>query len=116
YLDMAARIGAWMKHENVDPSQVNKLLEILESTPETEEAITLVALHAWRQVKRGYFGRTAARELTKALQELKKTTKRKEEFRKLLATSKWVYEALQRVNANEITKMEHVLKFLAEVK
>ena len=75
--------------EGVDASQVNKLLEVLEST----KSVKSLLLFLVRQVSRRGWGRgTSARYLFQVLRDLE-GKKSIEDVRRILGLFKWLYEA-----------------------
>jgi len=75
--------------ERVDRTQVNKLIEILETTKSTDETLIFLA----RQVARGYWGRRGMSSSARRLFNLLRG-RELEEARVILGLFKWIYEAV----------------------
>ncbi|MEM1661244.1 MAG: hypothetical protein QXR17_08935 [Candidatus Bathyarchaeia archaeon] len=95
YIDDIALAALQARNEDVEKTQVNKLLEYLEAT----DSFT-VALYIARQVSRNYWGRggrslSAARLLkiiNDVMSNVQEESKRKEVLRKVLGYFKWFFE------------------------
>ncbi|RLE60150.1 MAG: hypothetical protein DRJ32_03365 [Thermoprotei archaeon] len=108
YFDIAARIACLARTRGkFDKAQVNKLIEVLEASPE-KEAIQYLTAFISRQSSKGLINRDAARELTRFFFSLSNVKNPKEEARKFLGIFKWLYEAAERaylrnVNCGKLT-------------
>ena len=85
-LDMLARAACWARRERVDRSQVNKLLEVLESTRNVNYVIAFIA----RQKGRGQIGRNTSKELINVLNTIGNNV---DLAREALGIFKWLFEA-----------------------
>ena len=85
-LNKLAKAACWAKVENVDRAQVNKLLEVLEST----KNVLYVTIFIAKQRARGEIGRYTARTLSEILLSLGENV---EEAREALGLFKWLFEA-----------------------
>ena len=87
--ELAAAAFEAIRVDRLSPTQVNKLLEVYESTG--RDLNTLLAFVA-RQVGRGQWGRgTSARRLYEILRSVKA-----DDIRKVLGVFKWLFEACHR--------------------
>ena len=120
-LNIGTRIGIQLHNERVKSSQVNKLLEIIESEKDPKIAITLLGIYVQKQRERGYIRDRAAREITGSLLKiLNSDDVNKDLIRKILGIAKWVYESVgsgdesrPRVNVQE---PQSLLKYFAGVR
>lgn len=85
-LDKIAKAACWACAERVDKSQVNKLLEVLESTGRIDYVMIFIA----RQCGRGEIKRNTSRELVGMLSDLGNDINK---AREALGLFKWLYEA-----------------------
>lgn len=84
-LDEIAKAACWACQEKVDKSQVNKLLEVLESTGSIDYVMVFIA----RQHGRREIRRNTSRTLINILSRLGSIN----ESREALGIFKWLYEA-----------------------
>jgi len=103
-LETGTRIGVTLHNERVKSSQVNKLLEIFESEKDARMAISILSIYIAKQEKRGYLKRGSATEIINTLSKtLSNKRVSKDEVRKILGISKWVYEALGEDKGRPVT-------------
>lgn len=87
-LDKVAKTACWACVERVDRTQVNKLLEVLESTGSVDYIIAFIA----RQYGRRMIGRNASRGLIELLSD-QSIRGDLGKAREALGLFKWLYEA-----------------------
>ncbi|MEM2910432.1 MAG: hypothetical protein QXO01_05150 [Nitrososphaerota archaeon] len=124
FYKLGVKVGVRLKVDGVQSTQVNKLLELLNSESDERLAVTLVAIFAHRQANRGYLRISSAKELSDAMKQIlecKECSGVRNEARKVLGIAKWVYEALERTTVppekiKEISDFPNLLKLLMEAK
>ena len=104
-LDKLARAAYLAASGGVPPAQVNRLIEVLETTKSVELTVTFLA----RQLRRGAWrDANSARILKDALLRIKDEAKGAEDelrrARELLGVFKWLYEAYPRRRRREPPK------------
>lgn len=119
--ELGVKLGVRWKVDGVQSTQINKLLELLNSESDERLALVLVSLFSHKQASRNIIRQSSAREISNAMQEIlaSKKSNLKAEARKVLGVAKWVYEALERKRipperAEEIKDYGSLLKFLGE--
>ncbi|MEM2056718.1 MAG: hypothetical protein QXO76_00480 [Thermoproteota archaeon] len=119
--ELGVKLGVRFRVDGVQPSQINKLLELLNAESDERLALVLVSLFSHRQASRGYMKQSSAREVSNAMQEVLVSRKSdlRSEARRVLGIAKWVYEALERKRippdrVEEIRDYDSLLRFLGE--
>lgn len=113
YFNEIAIAAIHARLEGVENSQVNRLIEYLDSTD-----IHTIILYLARQVQRGVWTETrpclSAPKLIKIIdsigEKIKEEDKRKEVVRKILGYFKWFYEVLGNVDRRVLDKYSRISK------
>jgi hypothetical protein len=114
-LDWGARIGAAARRDNVKASQLENMIAAFESFTDPKASLLGVAAFALRQAERLGSGRTMARLVVRAMEELYNKGCSKEEGRKILGFAKWIFEALREYRGDvERLTIEQVLNEIAK--
>jgi len=113
-MNWAARIGSQLKLDNVDKSQIEQLIGSAEQARVASHAPLIAATFASRQATRGYLRDGSARLIAQAMEWLYRNNKEKNEVRRLLGLSKWVYECIKDKRIpGQFDSYEKFVKFLA---
>lgn len=99
-LDEGARLAALAKIGDVKLTQINQLIEVINSLGDSRESLLYLAAFVSRQVGRRAIPSDFGRELKNALLEYYRMGLGRDEARRLLGIIKWVYEALQKARVN----------------
>ncbi|MEM2363745.1 MAG: hypothetical protein QXQ20_08650 [Candidatus Nezhaarchaeales archaeon] len=93
-LDLAAKIAVQARIDEVERSQIENLLAMVETALDPKNSPQIVALYAYRQVDRRRIGKRTADLIHEAMNKLSEKGGRREDVRRLLGLVKWIYEAL----------------------
>ena len=96
-LDEATSIATMNKRVKLQKTQINNLLEVLESEENDEDALLLTAAFTIRQASRNYIDPNVAKRIAQYLLNITQmdVTNKKEIARKFLGFIKWMTEIIE---------------------
>ncbi|MCD6208869.1 MAG: hypothetical protein J7J67_01595 [Thermoproteales archaeon] len=116
-LDQGARLAVLARMGRVEVSQINQLIEVINSLGASRESLLYLAAFVSRQASRRAISRDFGRELKNLLLQYYNSGLGRDEARRLLGIVKWLYEALSGVRVDFKTlqrarTIEDVLKLI----